>query len=372
MTRDPDRVIEEYLERVKVYLPLGSEDTLTEIRTHILDSAERIGEGKVTEGSVIMAIERIGEPQRVANEYAGTGEKVGPVPAEYVQPLFRILLTLLAISIALIIGLNVVGIAFDAFIDLSVLPYYFPIVVVLNVFIVVSIIALISLIVDRDKRITERTTLEAIFGAGSEGFKPKGRLDAAGEVFFGFLWALVIILPPVLAALNPAILLPMVIAAFLLLIGSVKGSLFYTAGENNLNLLFEALLSIAWIILALFLAGVPYPMDKIYYNTNGVWMTMTVEELTTLVPIDVFDLTIVFAIGWSIFIFILVVTNVWRVLVSVSKISLYLRDGKGWWWQGGWGKPQYRRSRWYKRFFAKDDNESEEYTTYTDGYTGNE
>ncbi len=369
MTRDPENIIEEYLDRVKVYLPLGSEDTLTEIRTHILESAERIGDGKVTEGSVIMAIERLGEPQRVANEYAGTGEKVGPIPAEYVQPLFRILLTLLAISIAFIIGFNVIGAASGLTIDLSVFPYYFPVVIAINVIIIVGIIVIVSLIVDSNKRVTARTTLESIFGAGTEGFKPKGRLDAAAEIFFGFLWVIVIILPPVLAALKPTILIPMVIAAFLLLIGSVKGSLFYTAGENNLNLLFEALLGLAWIILALFLIAVPYPMDIIYYNTNGVWMSITVDELVSLVSLDVFDLTIVFAIGWSIFIFILVVTNVWKMLVGFAKISLYLRDGKGWWWQGSWGKPMYKRSRWYKRFFARND---EDQTTYTDGYTGNE
>jgi hypothetical protein len=317
-----------------------------------------------------MAIERIGEPQRVANEYAGTGEKVGPVPAEYVQPLFRILLTLITVAIAFVIGFNVVGIAFSEYFDPISFPLYVPIIVVMNIFIVIGIIAIISLIVDRDKRVTERTTLEAIFGAGSEGFKPKGRLDAAGEVVFGFFWAIIIILPPVLAALKPGILLPMVAAAFLMLIGTVKGALFYKVGENNLNLLFEALLCIGWLIVALFFAQFPYPMDTIYYNTNGVWETMRVEDLVNLV--DVFDITIIFAIGWSIFIFILVVGNVWMVLVAFAKISLYRRDGKGWWWEGGWGKPRYKRSRWYKRFFAKDESESEESTTYTDGYTGNE
>ena len=371
MTRNPEKIIADYLERVRVYLPLGSEETLTEIRTHILDSAERIGEGKVTEGSVIMAIERMGQPQRVANEYAGTGDKVGPVPTEYFHPLLRIILTLLAIGIAFVIGFNVVSIAFGAYIDLS-FPLFLPVLVVLNVLIVFSIIILISLFVDRDRWVTEKTALESVFGAGSEGFKPKERLAAAAEVVFGFVWVFIILLPPVMDALKPAIILPMVAAAFLLLIGSVKGALFYTSGENNLNLMFEALLSIGWIIVAIFLAGVPYPMDKIYYNTNGVWMVTTVEQIASQVPIEGFDITIVFAVGWSVFIFILVVTNVWRVLVSVAKISLYLRDGRGWWWQGGWGQPRYKRRRWYRKLSAGNKKSSEEHSTYTDGYSGNE
>ena len=82
------------------------------------------------------------------------------------------------------------------------------------------------MIVDRDRWVTEKTAIESVLGAGSEGFKPKGRLDAAGETFFGFFWAIIIILPPVLAALKPAILPYIVIGAFLLLIGSVKGALF--------------------------------------------------------------------------------------------------------------------------------------------------
>ena len=371
MTRNPEKIIEDYLERVRVYLPLGSEETLTEIRTHILDSAERIGEGKVTEGSVIMAIERMGQPQRVANEYAGTGEMVGPVPAEYVHPLFRVVFTLLAIGIAFVVGFNVVGVAFGLFIDLA-FPLYIAMMVVLNVFIAIGIVVLILMIVDRDRWVTEKTAIESVLGAGSEGFKPKGRLDAAGETFFGIFWAVIIILPPVLAALKPAILPYVVIGAFLLLIGSVKGALFYKAGENNLNLLYEVLLGIAWILLALFLVNFPYPMDYIYVFNDGAWQTIAMTDLQALVPIQEFDLLIPFTVAWSIFIFILVVTNVWKVLVGVSKITLYLRDGQGWWWQGSWGAPNYKRHRWYRKFFAREEQSSEEHSTYTDGYSGNE
>jgi hypothetical protein len=281
-------------------------------------------------------------------------------------------MSLLVFGIAVVIGFNVIGALSGFVIDLSVFPYYFPLIIAFNVIIVVGIIVIISLIVDTGKGVTERTTLEAVFGAGIEGFKPKGRIDAAAETVFGFVWPLILLLPPVIAAIKPAILIPLVLAAFLLLIGTVKGTLFYKYGENNANLLFEALLGIAWIIIALFLIQVPYPMDIIYYNSNGVWMQMTVEELVALVSIDAFDITIVFAIGWSIFVFILVVTNVWKTLVGFVKIGLYLREDKGWWWQGSWGTPKYKRNRWYRRFFSRFDAPSEEETTYTDGYTDNE
>lgn len=89
-SNDPLKLIEQYLERVRVYLPLDSEDTIIELQTHLIEEAERIGNGTMTAGSAMMAIERMGEPKSVANEYAGSGEKVGPVPAEYANPVARI------------------------------------------------------------------------------------------------------------------------------------------------------------------------------------------------------------------------------------------------------------------------------------------
>ncbi len=75
-SNDPLKLIEQYLERVRVYLPLDSEDTLVELQTHLRMEAERIGGGIMTAGSAMMAIERMGDPKSVANEYAGSGEKV--------------------------------------------------------------------------------------------------------------------------------------------------------------------------------------------------------------------------------------------------------------------------------------------------------
>ena len=111
-SNNPLELIEQYLDRVRVYLPLDSEDTIIELQTHLIEEAERIGNGTMTAGSAMMAIERMGDPKSVANEYAGSGEKVGPVPAEYVRG--SIVLTLLwkdqvALDAASFPGGHVVG-----------------------------------------------------------------------------------------------------------------------------------------------------------------------------------------------------------------------------------------------------------------------
>ncbi len=368
MTSDPEKLIEQYLERVRVYLPLDSEDTLMEIRTHLLDSAEEIGQGAVTAGSVTMAIERLGDPKRVANEYAGTGETKGPVPAEYVQPVMRVLLTILALSIAVIVGVNVIGAAFgDAFV-IPTFPFNIPAMIALNVLIIVGIVVIVSLVVDRDKAVTEKTTLEVVLGAGGEGFKPKGRWEAAGEVIFGMIGAYVIIIPAIQFALKPGLVPLMNIAALLLMLGAIKGALYFRAGENNVNLLLEVLISVGLVILGILFTGFLYPMDYIYAFNDGAWHTYSVQQLIGLVSIEEFDITIVFAVGWSIFIFILIVVNVWKVLVSTAKISMYLKDGKGWWWQGMWGTPKYRKLR--RRFWQREapSPTPSDQRTYQDGY----
>ncbi len=368
MTSDPEKLIEQYLERVRVYLPLDSEDTLMEIRTHLLDSAEEIGQGAVTAGSVTMALERLGDPKRVANEYAGTGETKGPVPAEYVQPLMRVLLTILALSIAIIVGVNVIGAAFGSAFGIPTFPFNIPLMIALNVLIIVGIVVIVSLVVDRDKAVTEKTTLEAVLGAGGEGFKPKGRWNTAADTVFGMIWAYVLIIPAVQFALKPGLVPLMNAGALLLMLGAIKGALFFRAGENNLNLLFEALISVGMIILGILFASFLYPMDYIYVFNDGAWHTYSITQIIGLVPIEEFDITIVFAVGWSIFIFILIVVNVWKVLVSTAKISMYLKDGKGWWWQGMWGTPRYRKLR--RRFWQREASPSTTSgeRTYQDGY----
>jgi hypothetical protein len=239
MSKEPEKLIDEYLERVKVYLPLDSEDTLLEIKTHLLQEAERVGEGTATAGSVLMAIERFGDPKQVANEYAGTGKKVGPVPAEYTQPLIRILLALLGISIAFIIGGYVIGLAFPTLIgDLAAIqnwPYVLPVMIVVNVLFVVLIFTGISLYADRDKLATERTTIEGIFGIGSNAFNPKSRSDAVADAVLSPIFGIVALLPQIHVLFNPVFVPILYVVALLMFIGAAKGVLFFLHGENNLN-----------------------------------------------------------------------------------------------------------------------------------------
>jgi len=94
MNEDAMKAVEQYLERVRIYMPSNSEEALTEIRTHLIEEAEAIGGGSVTVDSMLAAISRLGDPKAVANDYAGTGKSLWHVPVEYVQPIMRILVVL--------------------------------------------------------------------------------------------------------------------------------------------------------------------------------------------------------------------------------------------------------------------------------------
>ncbi|RLI53910.1 MAG: hypothetical protein DRP09_14580, partial [Candidatus Thorarchaeota archaeon] len=52
---------------------------------------------------------------------------------------------------------------------------------------------------------------------------------------------------------------------------------------------------------------------------------------------------------------ITVAVAVWRVIVSVMKISVYLRDGKGLWWRGTWGERRRLTTPFWKR--SRDSGE---------------
>ncbi|UCE09130.1 MAG: hypothetical protein JSW61_09110 [Candidatus Thorarchaeota archaeon] len=353
MSKDPEKLVDEYLERVKVYLPIDSEDTLLEIKTHLLKEAERIGEGSITPGSTLMAIERFGEPKQVANEYAGTGKRIGPVPAEYTQPLIRILLALLGISIAFIVGGYVIGIAFPTLIgDLAAIqnwPFVLPVMIVVNVLFVVLIFGGISLYADRDKLATERTTIEGIFGIGSSAFNPKSRSDAAADVIFGPIFGTLAVLPQIHVLFNPAFVPILYLVAVLMYIGAVKGALFFFHGENNLNLLIEGILAIFWIIIALVMINFAMPIEYAWNNSGSGWELIALTDLAALFPAT-FDIFVPLTLGWMVLIFVIVVVSSWRVLIAVMKIPMYLQAGKGWWWKGTWGPGRrFRRGVWAQR-----------------------
>jgi len=366
-SNDPLKLIEQYLERVRVYLPLDSEDAIVELQTHLIEEAERIGNGTMTAGSAMMAIERMGEPKSVANEYAGSGEKVGPVPAEYVNPIARIAIVLVGIATALIIGLTMLGIPLTQLLgaDIQNWPVSIPIIIFLNIFIIVAIVGIISLF-DREKPLTDKTTLESIFGLGVEGFKPKGKLDALGDLIMGVFWGFVLMIPGVVVLYTTEFAEIYMLVVVWLFLGAVRGALFYIGGENNFNLAVEGILSAVWISFAIVLLNIGWPIRYVYAYTNGSWGYFDLIGFfeANNIPFIPFDWI------WAFVMFITVVIAVWRIFVSVMKITMYLRAGKGIWWQGNWGERRSLRTPLWKRMLGEHDQfQQKEQTVRHDGYT---
>ena len=363
-SNDPMKLIEQYLDRVRVYLPLDSEDAIVELQTHLIEEAERIGNGTMTAGSAMMAIERMGEPKSVAHEYAGSGEKVGPVPAEYVSPLSRMLVVLFGVTMAFIVGGYMIGATITELFGAGIQnwPLSIPLMIFINVAIIVVIIGGISLL-DRDKPLTEKTTLESIFGIGVEGFKPKGRLDAAGDLVMGILFGFILMLPVVVPLFTVAFRAVALYVVVFLFLGAIRGALFYVGGENNFNLTVEAILSVVWIALAVVLINVGWPLQYVYVFTDGSWGTFNLIEFfqSYSIPFVPFDWI------WPFVMFVTVAIAVWRIIVSTMKITMHVRAGKGIWWQGNWGE---RRRLWkpFRKRVLGDQNSVQTGRTTHDGY----
>ena len=353
-SNDPKELIDQYLDRVRVYLPLDSEDAIVELQTHLRMEAERIGEGTMTAGSVMMAIERMGDPKSVAHEYAGSGEKVGPVPAEYVSPLSRMVVVLVGIALALIVGASMIGVTFTQLIgaDIQNWPFSIPVMILVNLVIIFVIIGGISML-DRSKPLTEKTTLESLFGIGVEGFKPKGKFEAAGDLVMGIIMAFVLMLPAVVTLYSVAFRDVALYVVVFLVLGAIRGAMFYLGGENNLNLAVEGILSAVWIGIAVVLLNVGWPIERVYYM-DGTWRLFDLVGFfeTNNIPFISFDWI------WAFIMFITIAIAVWRVIVSTMKITMYVRAGKGIWWQGNWGERRRLRGPFWKRFRGNQKSSS--------------
>ena len=365
---DPLKLIEQYLDRVRVYLPLDCEDAIVELQTHLIEEAERIGEGTMTDGSAMMAIERMGEPKSVANEYAGSGKKVGPVPAEYVNPVSRIIIVLIGVAAAFTIGASMIGVTLTQLLggDIQNWPVSIPIIIFLNLIIILAIIGIISMF-DREKPLTGKTTLETIFGLGVEGFKPKGRLDALGDLISGIFWGLVLMVPGVILVYTAEFADFYMFVVIFLFLGAVRGALFLVGGENNFNLAFEGVISVIWIALAGPLIRIGWPIRYVYSYSNGAWH---IDDL--LVFFTEHNIPIAFDWIWIVIMFITVAIAVWRVLVSSMKITMHIRAGKGIWWQGNWGKRRSLRTPLWKRMLGEHDQFQKKEAEYSDGNTESE
>ncbi len=362
-SNDPLELIDQYLDRVRVYLPLDSEDTIVELQTHLIEESERIGRGTMTAGSAMMAIERMGDPKSVAHEYAGSGEKVGPVPAEYVSPLSRMLIVIVGVALALIVGISMVGVSLPQLFgaDIQNWPFSIPLMIVMNLTIIFVIIGGISLL-DRSKPLTDKTTLESLFGIGVEGFKPKSRIDAAGDLIMGVFWGYVIMLPVVVPLLTVEFLSVALYVVVFLFLGAIRGALFYIGGENNFNLAVEGVLSAVWIALAVNLIRIGWPVHSVYNYSDGAWRIFNfVEFFQTLeIPFLPFDGI------WIFIMFITIAISVWRIIVSSMKITMHIRAGRGIWWQGNWGERRRLRKPFWKRVLG-DQNSTQTGSTYHDG-----
>ncbi len=362
-SNDPLKLIEQYLDRVRVYLPLNSEDAIVELQTHLIEEAERIGGGTMTAGSTMMAIERMGDPKSVANEYAGSGKRIGPVPAEYVNPVSRILIILVAVAAAFITGVSLLGFAITDFAGIQNWPFSIPIMIILNLIIIGGIIGIISLL-DRDKPLTEKTSLESIFGLGVDGFKPKGRWDALGDVALGIFWGIILMIPAIVVLYTESFASLYLLVVIYLFLGAVKGAFFYIGGENNFNLALEAFLGVVWIAFAIVLINVGWPLQYVYVNDGSGWALFNLDVLFagTDIPFMPFDWI------WIFIMFITVVIAVWRIIVSSMKISTYVRSGKDFWWQGNWGERRSLRTPLWKRILGEHDQFQKRTAERHDGY----
>ncbi|MFW9806118.1 MAG: hypothetical protein ACFFFK_05260 [Candidatus Thorarchaeota archaeon] len=363
-SNNPLELIDQYLDRVRIYLPLDSEDAIVELQTHLIEEAERIGGGTMTAGSAMMAIERMGDPKRVANEYAGSGEKVGPVPAEYVNPLSRMLIVIVGVALALVVGFGMVGGSLSQLIgtDIQNWPFSIPIMLGINLTIFIVIIGGISLL-DRSKPLTDKTILESFFGIGVEGFKPKSRFDAAGDAVMGIFWGYVLMLPVVVQLYTAEFLSVAVYVVVFLFLGAIRGALFYIGGENNFNLAVEGILSAVWISLAVNLINIGWPIQYIYSNTNGVWSRIDLFEFFTNNSIPFVPFNYI----WAFIMFVTIAISVWRIIVSSMKITMHVRAGRGIWWQGSWGERRRLRAPFWKRVIG-DQKYEQTGTIYHDGY----
>jgi hypothetical protein len=331
MSKDPNEIINQYLERIAVYLPMNSEEYLTEIRTHLIYSAEEFGEGKLSQESVYMAIDKIGDPKMVASEYTRSGKKVGPIPKEYVSPSIRVFVVLMGVSIAFIIGSYLVGVTWPDMSHIRIDPLNLVMMLIVNLVIVLVIIGgIVSLEDEWDPE--EKTVLEEILGIGSDSFKPKKRSDAARDTIAGIAYMMLLGFPQVQAIFTSSFIQYIPLLIILTMFGVCLGLLYYTGGENNLTLLVDGILGIIWVIFSMVLIHVGWPLQSIWLYDSPTATWQLVDFSGIFITSEFNDL--IFNPIWIIFIFIIVVSDIWRVLKVMMKISIYLHDGRGLWWQG--------------------------------------
>ncbi len=321
------RTIDAYLERVRSYLPLVDDSYMLELRTHLIQEAERLGNGTITEGSALMAVEHMGDPRTVANEYAGSGEKVGPIPVEYVRPFAVLVAVFIGAGLSVAAGWLIADRMFP-----GVLTFLSGSILVSLTILFSLVFALIAVermnIIDMRDSVAEPTFFERFLGVGANALRKKRKRDAILSIVGGIVFPLLLYSPPVFTVLSDGFiaLLPAIVT--LSLFTAVLGILFYRAGENNLTLLLEVFENIALIIIALLLIGI-LPVTTVYSLENGILVSFDLNTIFADYPIAQEA-----AFGmWGFVIIVVVITHVWGIIVDVVKVSWNLREGRGLWWQ---------------------------------------
>jgi hypothetical protein len=115
----------------------------------------------------------------------------------------------------------------------------------------------------RSRPPTEKTVIERIMGIGSGAFQPKKRSDAIGDLFFGTVFGIALLTPQIQILFNPVFVPVLTAIAVLMFLGAIKGASYLIAGENNLNLVFEAGLSFVWILLLMVIVNTGFPLEYV-------------------------------------------------------------------------------------------------------------
>ncbi len=321
MVRDRGReLIEEYLNRVRAYLPLEDDAYITEIRTHLLEEAENIGGGRITEGSALMAIERMGDPRSVANDYAGTGRRIGPIPIEYVRPVVALTVVFVGIGLAFLLGLFLVQ---PLIIDV---PSVIGSSVLIVSLVVISVVAALVVterlhLIDVRRTEAEKTLFERLLGIGEKALRKKSTAASLAEMLGSLAIAILLILPQVQVLFTDAFLIYVPLLIGMHLVASLVGLLFVTRGENIRTLVLETVLGVSWIVVLSTIVRVGWPLQYIYIY-NGVRIVLL--DAVALMSQAGFSPSLL----WVLAIFIAIVSNAWRVMAGIAKVLWRLRGNE--------------------------------------------
>ena len=315
------KIIENYLERVRSYIPLVDESYILELRTHILQEAERLGGGEITEGSALLAVEHMGDPKIVANEYAGSGEKIGPIPVEYYRPF-----------IALVIVFTTIGLSISA--GWYLLAQLFPDVTfrlsgpVLVAIVIISSVGLALLVVERLNVIdirsssSERTLFERFIGIGADALRKKSRTAILEQIIGGVVLCALLMFPQVLILFTETVLpfVPLVIGVTFFTV--IVGVLYYRYEERPLVLFLDMIGSALVVVTGLLLIAI-FPFARFYVIDEGIIHLYEVGTVFADYP-DAFAL--LYGL-WVLFLVFVIIKNIWHVLIYATKFSYYVREG---------------------------------------------